>query len=32
MDFLQNQRNNYIKKYIFEVLKERFSKNENVID
>ena len=32
MDFLQNQKNHYIKKYIFEVLKERFSRNENIID
>lgn len=32
MDFLQNQRNHYIKKNIFEVLKERFSRNENILD
>jgi|694.fasta_scaffold66360_2 hypothetical protein len=32
MDFLQNQRNHYIKKNIFEILKERFSRNENLLD
>lgn len=32
MDFLQNNRNHYIKKNIFEILKERFSKNENILD
>jgi hypothetical protein len=32
MDFLQSNRNHYIKKNIFEILKERFSRNENVLD
>ena len=32
MDFLQSNRNHYIKKNIFEILKERFSRNENILD
>lgn len=32
MDFLQNNRNHYIKKGIFEVIKDRFFKNENILD
>lgn len=32
MDFLQNHRNHHIKKNIFEILKERFSRNENILD
>lgn len=32
MDLLQSNRNYYIKKNIFEILKERFSRNENIID
>jgi hypothetical protein len=32
MDFLQNNRNQYIKKNIFEILKDRFSRNENILD
>lgn len=32
MDLLQSNRNYYIKKNIFEILKERFKRNENIID
>jgi len=32
MDFLKSNRNNFIKKNIFEILKERFSRNENILD
>jgi len=32
MDFLQSNRNHFIKKNIFEILKERFSRNENILD
>jgi len=32
MDFLKSNRNHFIKKNIFEILKERFSRNENILD
>jgi hypothetical protein len=32
MNFLQEHRNYYIKKNIFEILKDRFKKNENILD
>ena len=32
MDFIQSNRNHFIKKNIFEILKERFSRNENILD
>lgn len=32
MNFLQEHRNHYIKKNIFEILKDRFKKNENILD
>jgi hypothetical protein len=32
MNFLQENRNFYIKKNIFEILKDRFKKNENILD
>ena len=32
MDFIQSNRNHFIKKNIFEILNERFSRNENILD
>lgn len=32
LDVLKNNRSAYIKKYIFELLKENYSKNEKLID
>lgn len=32
MNFIQEHRNYHIKKNIFEILKDRFQKNENILD